>query len=55
MSLESDAGGERAAGEMMRIEPAKMNSVDPKSRPRSALGRIADHKRTRLDALPPWR
>lgn len=51
----SDAGGERAAGIMTLIETAKMNGVDPEAYLRDVLGRIADHKLSRLDELLPWR
>ena len=37
------------------IETAKLNSVDPQAWLTDVLGRIADHKITRLDELLPWR
>ena len=37
------------------IESAKLNGVDPQAWLTSVLGRIADHKITRIDELPPWR
>ena len=37
------------------IETAKMNGVDPQAWLTDVVGRIADHKITRLDDLLPWR
>jgi transposase len=37
------------------IETAKLNGVDPQAWLTDILGRIADHKITRLDELMPWR
>jgi hypothetical protein len=37
------------------IETAKLNGVDPQGWLTDVLGRIADHKITRLDELMPWR
>ena len=37
------------------IESAKLNGVDPQAWLTSVLGRIADHKITRIDELLPWR
>ena len=37
------------------IETAKLNGVDPQAWLPDILGRIADHKITRLDELTPWR
>ena len=36
------------------IETAKLNGVDPQAWLTDVLGRIADHKITRLDELTPW-
>jgi hypothetical protein len=36
------------------IESAKLNGVDPQAGLTSVLGRIADHKITRIDELLPW-
>ena len=37
------------------IHPIKLNGVDPQAWLTEVLGRIADHKITRLDELLPWR
>jgi len=37
------------------IQTAKLNGVDPQAWLTNILGRIADHKITRLDELLPWR
>ncbi len=37
------------------IETAKQNDVDPQAWLTDTLGRISDHKITRLDELMPWR
>ena len=37
------------------IETAKLNGIDPQAWLTDVLGRIADHKITRLDELMPWR
>ena len=36
------------------IETAKLNGVNPQAWLTNILGRIADHKITRLDELMPW-
>ncbi len=36
------------------IETAKLNGVDPQAWLTNVLGRIADHKITKLDELMPW-
>ena len=36
------------------IETAKLNKVDPQAWLTWVLGRIADHKITRLEELMPW-
>ena len=50
----SDTGGERAAAIYSLIETAKLNGVDPHAWLTDILGRIADHKITRIDELLPW-
>jgi transposase len=37
------------------IKTAKLNGVDPQHWLTDVLGRIADHKITKLDELMPWR
>jgi transposase len=37
------------------IESAKLNGIDPQAWLTDVLGRIADHKITRIDELLPWR
>ena len=52
------SGGKATGGEDVRQQrqwPAWLNSVDPQAWPTDVLGRIADHKITRLDELMPWR
>ena len=51
----SEGGGKAAAIAYTLIETAKMNGVDPQAWLTDVLGRIADHKITRLDDLLPWR
>ena len=51
----SEGGGRAAAIAYTLIETAKLNSVDPQAWLTDTLGRIADHKITRLDELLPWR
>ena len=36
------------------IETAKLNGVNPQTWLTDVLGRIADHKNTRIDELLPW-
>jgi transposase len=36
------------------IETAKLSGVDPQAWLTNVLGRIADHKITKLDELMPW-
>ena len=48
-------GGKSAAIAYTLIETAKLNRVDPQVWLTDVLGRIADHKSTRLDELLPWR
>jgi len=51
----SEWGGKSAAVAYTLIETAKLNGVDPQAWLTDVLGRIADHKITRLDELLPWR
>lgn len=51
----SKSGGNSAAIAYTLIETAKLNDVDPQAWLTDTLGRIADHKITRLDELMPWR
>ncbi len=51
----SEGGGRSAAIAYTLIETAKLNGVDPQAWLTDTLGRIADHKITRLDELMPWR
>ena len=37
------------------VETAKLNSVDPQAWLTDGLGRIAEHKITKLEELMPWR
>jgi hypothetical protein len=51
----SEAGGKSAAIASTLIETAKLNGIDPQGWLTDTLGRIADHKITRIDELLPWR
>ncbi len=51
----SEGGGKSAAIAYTLIETAKLNGVNPQAWLTDVLGRIADHKITRLDELMPWR
>jgi transposase len=51
----SERGGRSAAIAYTLIETAKLNGIDPQAWLTDVLGRIADHKITRLDELMPWR
>ena len=51
----SEGGGKSAAIAYTLIETAKLNGVDPQAWLTDVLGRIAEHKITRLDDLMPWR
>jgi transposase len=51
----SERGGRSAAFVYTLIETAEPNGVDPQAWLTDVLGRIADHKITRLDELLPWR
>ncbi len=50
----SERGGKSAAIAYTLIETAKLNGVDPQAWLTNVLGRIADHKITKLDQLMPW-
>lgn len=53
---EAEAGGGRSAAiAYTLIESAKLNGVDPQAWLTDVLGRIADHKITRIHELLPWR
>ena len=51
----SERGGRSAAIAYTLIETAKLNGIDPQACLTDVLGRIADHKITRLDEFTPWR
>lgn len=51
----SEGGGKAMAIAFTLIETAKLNDVDPQAWLTWVLGKIADHKITRLDELLPWR
>ncbi len=51
----SEGGGRSAAIAYTLIETAKLNGVDPQAWLTDVLGRIADHKITRIDELLRWR
>ena len=51
----SEGGGKSAAIAYTLIGSAKLNGVDPQAWLTEVLGRIADHKITRIDELLPWR
>jgi hypothetical protein len=50
----SERGGRSAAIAYTLIESAKLNGIDPQAWLTEVLGRIADHKITRIDELLPW-
>jgi len=50
----SEGGGKEAAIAYTLVETAKLNGVDPQAWLTDVLGRIADHKITKLDELLPW-
>ena len=50
----SEGGGKSAAIAYTLIETAKLNGVDPQAWLSDIIGRIADHKITRLEELLPW-
>jgi len=49
-----DWGGKSTAIAYTLIETAKLNGIDPQAWLTDILGRIADHKITRLNDLLPW-
>ncbi len=51
----SEGGGKSADIAYTLIETAKLNSVGPQAWLTDTLGRIADHKITRLEEPMPWR
>jgi transposase len=51
----SEGGGKSAAIAYTLIGSAKLNGVDPQAWLTDVLGRIADHKITRIAELLPWR
>ena len=51
----SEGGGKSAAIAYTLIGSAKLNGVDPQAWLTQVLGRIADHKITRINELLPWR
>ena len=51
----SEGGGKSAAIAYTLIESAKLNGVDPQAWLTDVLGRVADHKITRIDELLTWR
>ncbi len=53
--MESEGGGKAAAVAYTLVETAKLNGVNPQAWLTDVLGRIADHKITRIDELLPWR
>ena len=55
MTSRRRAAASRAAIAYTLIETAKLNGVDPQAWLTDVLGRIADHKITRIDELLPWR
>jgi hypothetical protein len=50
----SAGGGNSAAIAYTLIQTAKLNGVDPQAWLSHVLGRIADHKITRIHDLLPW-
>jgi hypothetical protein len=50
----SEGGGRSAAIAYTLIETAKLNGINPQAWLTDMLGRIADHKITRIDELLPW-
>ena len=51
----SEGGGKSAGIAYTLVETAKLNGVDPQAWLTDVLGRIADHKITKLDELMPRR
>jgi hypothetical protein len=50
----SEGGGKAAAIACTLVETAKLNGVNPQAWLTDVLGRIANHKITKLDELLPW-
>jgi len=50
----SQRGGKSMAVAFTLIQTAKLNNVDPQAWLTDVLGRIADHKITRIEELLPW-
>ena len=50
----SEGGGRSAAIAYTLIETAKLNGINPQAWLTVVLGRIADHKITRIHELLPW-
>ena len=51
----SEGGGKSTAIAYTLIETAKLNGVNPQAWLTDVLGRIAEHKITKLEELMPWR
>ena len=51
----SEGGGKSAAIAYTLVETAMLNGIDPQAWLTDVLGRIADHRITRLNELLPWR
>ena len=51
----SEGGGKSAAIAYTLITTAKLNGINPQAWLTDVLGRIADHKITRIHVLLPWR
>jgi hypothetical protein len=49
-----EGGGKAMAIAHTLIETAKINNANPKAWLTDVLGRIADHKITRIEELMPW-
>ena len=50
----SEGGGKALAFAHTLIETARLNYVNPKAWLTDVLGRITDHKITRIEELMPW-
>ena len=55
MSLQRDVEVLRSIPLFSKIEPAKLNAVDPQACLADVLARIADHPARRIDDFLPWR
>jgi transposase len=51
----SEGGGKSAAIAYTLVETAMLNGIDPQAWLTDVLGRIAEHRITRLNELLPWR